>query len=135
VDGYFSDLTYMAVVGKPSERQKEVYNQLLKAQQAAAQAIRVGASFADPDTAARKTLEDAGLGQYFVHITGHGVGHRLSRVHPFLMPGIQGVLREGMVTSVEPGVYIEGFGGIRIEDNVAVGKDGPIFLSTPRKPW
>lgn len=51
------------------------------------------------------------------------------------MPGIQGILQEGMVTSVEPGVYIEGFGGIRIEDNVAVGKDGPIFLSTPRKPW
>ncbi len=135
VDGYFSDLTHMAVVGEPTPRQKEVYNHLLEAQQAAANAMRSGASFTDPDTAARKVLEAAGLAKYFVHITGHGVGRRYHEFIPFLMPGIQGTLQEGMVTSVEPGVYIEGFGGIRIEDNVAVGKDGPIFLSTPRKPW
>ena len=135
VDGYFSDLTYMAVVGGPNERQKKVYNALLEAQQAAAHAIKAGAKYTDPDTAARKVLEAAELGQYFVHITGHGVGHRYHEFIPFLMPGIDGTLQEGMVTSVEPGVYIEGFGGIRIEDNVAVGKDGPIFLSTPRKPW
>jgi len=135
VDGYFSDLTYMAVVGEPSPRQKQVYNDLLNAQQAAASALRPGASFQAPDKAARDVLDAAGLGQYFVHITGHGVGHRYHEFVPFLMPGITGSLKEGMVTSVEPGVYIEGFGGIRIEDNVAVGKDGPIFLSTPRKPW
>ncbi len=135
VDGYFSDLTYMAVVGEPTERQKEVYNKLLEAQQAAAYALCAGADFTDPDSAARKVLESAELEKYFVHITGHGVGHRYHEFTPFLMPGIQGTLQEGMVTSIEPGVYIEGFGGIRIEDNVAVGKDGPIFLSTPRKPW
>ncbi|MHC1781364.1 MAG: M24 family metallopeptidase [Anaerolineaceae bacterium] len=135
VDGYFSDLTYMAVVGQPSARQKEVYNHLLEAQQAAARALRPGASCDDPDKAARKVLDAAGLGQYFVHITGHGVGHRYHEFIPFLMPGAGGKLEEGMVTSVEPGVYIEGFGGLRIEDNVAVGKDGPVFLSTPRKPW
>jgi Xaa-Pro aminopeptidase len=54
---------------------------------------------------------------------------------PFLTPGATGSLEAGMVSSVEPGVYIPDFGGIRIEDNVAVGADGPIFLSTPRKPW
>jgi Xaa-Pro aminopeptidase len=80
-------------------------------------------------------LDAAGLGKYFVHITGHGVGHRYHEFIPFLMPGAGGKLEEGMVTSIEPGVYIAGFGGLRIEDNVAVGKDGPIFLSTPRKPW
>jgi Xaa-Pro dipeptidase len=135
VDGYFSDLTYMAVVGKPSARQVEVYNSLLEAQLAAAAALKPGACCDDPDKAARKVLDAAGLGKYFVHITGHGVGHRYHEFIPFLMPGAGGKLEEGMVTSVEPGVYIDGFGGIRIEDNVAVGKDGPIFLSTPRKPW
>ncbi len=135
VDGYFSDLTYMAVAGEPNARQKEVYNHLLEAQQAAAQAFRPGASFDEPDKAARKVLEAAGLGKYFVHITGHGVGYRYHEFIPFLMPGATGVLKQGMVSSIEPGVYIEGFGGLRIEDNVAVGEDGPIFLSTPRKPW
>lgn len=135
IDGYFSDLTYMAVAGKPSSRQKEVYNQLLEAQQAAAFALRPGASFDDPDKAARQKLEAVGLGQFFVHITGHGVGHRYHEFIPFLAPGSKGILEQGMVSSIEPGVYIEGFGGMRIEDNVAVGKDGPLFLSTPREPW
>ena len=135
VDGYWSDLTYMAVAGKPSARQREVYNHLLEAQLAAAQEMRPGASYSDPDTAARKVLEKAGLGEYFVHITGHGVGYRYHEFIPFLMPGATGTLEKGMVSSIEPGVYIPDFGGLRIEDNVAVGEDGPIFLSTPRKPW
>ena len=135
VDGYWSDLTYMAVAGKPNARQVEVYNQLLEAQLAAAAQMRPGASFSDPDSAAREHLEKVGLGKYFVHITGHGVGLRYHEFIPFLMPGASGILEKGMVSSIEPGVYIEGFGGLRIEDNVAVGADGPIFLSTPRKPW
>jgi len=135
VDGYYSDLTYVAVAGEPTARQKEVYNAVLEAQQAAARELRPGALFSDPDAAARRVLEKAKLAEYFVHITGHGVGLRYHEFVPFLMPGAEGVLQEGMVTSVEPGVYIEGFGGIRIEDNVAVGADGPLFLSTPRKPW
>jgi len=131
VDGYWSDLTYMGVVGKPTKRQREVYNHLLEAQLAAAQAMRSGASFDDPDKAARKVLEKAGLGEYFVHITGHGVGYRYHEFIPFLMPGASGVLEKGMVSSIEPGVYIPDFGGLRIEDNVAVGDDGPIFF--PRR--
>ncbi len=135
VDGYWSDLTYVSVAGDPNKRQKEVYNTVLNAQQAAAEQMKPGASFEDPDRAARKVLEDAGLGQYFVHITGHAVGYRYHEFIPFLMPGAEGTLETGMVSSVEPGVYIPDFGGIRIEDNVAVGSDGPDFLSTPRKPW
>lgn len=135
VDGYWSDLTYMAVAGQPTQRQREVHNAVLAAQQAGARQMKAGASFSDPDTAARKVLDEAGLGQYFVHITGHGVGWRYHEFIPFLLPGMSGTLEAGMVSSVEPGVYIPDFGGIRIEDNVAVSTDGPIFLSTPRKPW
>jgi Xaa-Pro dipeptidase len=135
VDGYWSDLTYMAVAGEPNDRQREVYNQVLEAQQAAAKEVKAGASASAPDAAARKVLEKAGLGEYFVHITGHSLGYRYHEFIPVLMPGAGGTLETGMVTSVEPGVYIPDFGGVRIEDNVVVGKDGPIFLSTPRNPW
>lgn len=135
MDGYYSDLTYMAVAGEPSERQREVHNSVLEAQQAACREMVPGNSYAEPDSAARKVLDSAGLGEYFVHVTGHGLGYRFHESTPFLMPGASGTLVEGIVSSVEPGVYIQDFGGIRIEDNVAVGKDGPDFLSTPRKPW
>ncbi len=135
VDGYWSDLTHVDVAGEPSDRQREVYNAVLEAQQAAAAQMRPGCAFEDPDRAAREVLEKAGLGEYFVHITGHGVGLRYHEFIPILMPGAQDKLVRGMVSSVEPGVYIEGFGGIRIEDNVAVGEDGPVFLSTPRVRW
>jgi Xaa-Pro dipeptidase len=135
MDGYYSDLTYMAVAGDPTDRQQEVHNAVLAAQQAASKQMVPGNSYADPDIAARKVLNEAGLGEYFVHVTGHGLGFRFHESTPFLMPGATGTLLEGIVSSVEPGVYIPGFGGIRIEDNVAVGKDGPDFLSTPRQPW
>jgi Xaa-Pro dipeptidase len=135
VDGYFSDLTYMGTIGSPSQRQKETYNHLLKAQRAAAQELRAGNSFEAPDKTARRILDEAGLGKYFVHITGHGVGLRYHEFIPFLAPGSMGTLEEGMVSSVEPGVYIPGLGGMRIEDNVAVGLDAPAFLSAAREPW
>ncbi len=135
MDGYYSDLTYMAVAGAPSARQREVHNAVLEAQQAASREMRPGKSFAEPDRAARQVLDSAGLGEYFVHVTGHGLGFRFHESTPFLMPGATGTLARGMVTSIEPGVYIPGFGGIRIEDNVAVGESGPEFLSTPRCPW
>lgn len=134
-DGYFSDLTAMGVVGQPSARQREVYNALLEAQQAAAAQMCPGNLFDAPDRAARAVLQKAGLGEYFVHITGHGVGYRYHENIPFLSPGNTGVLEEGMVSSVEPGIYIPGLGGVRIEDNVAVTSSGPLFLSTPRLPW
>ena len=135
MDGYYSDLTYMAVAGKPDDRQREIHNTVLEAQQAACQQMSPGKSYADPDNAAREVLGKAGLGEYFVHVTGHGLGFRFHESTPFLMPGASGTLEEGIVSSIEPGVYIPGFGGIRIEDNVAVGKEGPEFLSTPRQPW
>ncbi|HZL07521.1 MAG TPA: M24 family metallopeptidase [Coriobacteriia bacterium] len=89
----------------------------------------------EPDRIAHESLAKAGLDQYFPHVTGHGIGLRYHEFVPMLMPGSQVVLEPGMYMSVEPGVYIPGFGGVRIEDNVLVGPDGPVPLSTPRKPW
>ena len=102
---------------------------MLEAQQAAARELCPGNTFESPDKAARQVLEKAGLAQYFVHITGHGVGLRYHEFIPFLAPGVSGTLEEGMVSSVEPGVYIPDFGGMRIEDNVAVGPNGAVAWS------
>jgi Xaa-Pro dipeptidase len=84
----------------------------------------------DVDKAARDIITKAGYGKYFIHITGHGVGWRYHEFPPLLAPGNNTILQEGMLTSVEPGLYIPGFGGLRVEDNVIVGKDGFDDLST-----
>lgn len=136
VDGYWADLTYMAVAGgEPSLEQRDMYNTVLRAQQAAAKQMRPGRPWSAPDAAARSVFDEAGLLDRFPHITGHGIGFRYHEFEPLLAPGPDQLLEQGMVSSVEPGVYRPGFGGIRIEDIVAVGADGPDFLSTPRTPW
>lgn len=136
VDGYWSDLTYMHVVGdEPSDRQREVHNAVLAAQRAAIAALRPGTPQSRPDEIARAELERADLAKYYPHITGHGIGRRYHEWVPMLMPGSAAPLESGMYTAVEPGVYIPGFGGIRIEDNVLVTDEGPQLLSTPRQPW
>jgi Xaa-Pro dipeptidase len=135
VDGYYSDLTYMAVAGEPSARQREVHNAVLAAQQSGAAQMRPGNPFSAADKAARDVLTAAGLGEWFIHGSGHGLGFRFHESTPGLTPDATGTFETGMVSSIEPGVYIPGFGGVRIEDNVAVGEDGPDFLSTPRTPW
>lgn len=135
VDGYWSDLTYMAVAGEPTARQRRIHNTLLEAQQAAIAMVREGNTWADPDLAAREYLAAVNLEQYFIHGSGHGVGLRYHEDIPQLGPHNTSLLKNGMVTSVEPGVYIPGLGGIRIEDNVAVTETGPLSLSTPRQPW
>lgn len=134
-DGYWCDLTRTYAVGQPQEEQIRCYNAVLSAQQAAASRLIPGQAWGEADRAARQVLATAGLGQYFTHGTGHGVGYRYHETIPQLNPGETHLFEPGMVTSVEPGIYIPHFGGIRIEDNLAVGEDGPIWLSSPAAPW
>ncbi len=135
VDGYWSDLTRTYCIGKPNIAQIQAYNAVYDAQQLAAKALRTGKPWGDPDRAARTSLQSAGFGEYFKHGTGHGIGCRYHESFPRLNPGGTELLESGMVTSVEPGIYIPGFGGIRIEDNLAVTDGDPIWLSTPAERW
>ncbi|MFH0795525.1 MAG: Xaa-Pro peptidase family protein [Candidatus Omnitrophota bacterium] len=128
-DGFWADVTRTRVAGKASARQKEVFRVILEAQQAAKDKIHPGVACSEVDGAARTIIEKAGLGEYFVHITGHGIGFRYHEPIPFLHPANTDILKAGMVFSVEPGVYLPGFGGIRIEDVVALTEKGILTLT------
>jgi len=127
-DGYYSDLTRMATAGPATARQEALLAAVAAAQRAAIRAVRQGATGDAVDRAAREVLRAEGLADHFIHITGHGLGFRYHESIPLLYPGAEDVLAEGMVTSVEPGIYAPSFGGIRIEDNVAVTADGAEVL-------
>lgn len=131
--GYCSDITRTVVVGKASARQKKVYNTVLAAQKRGIAAVRPGLKGKEVDRRTREVIERAGWGKYFGHGTGHGIG---LLVHDF--PGMgqasEDVLKAGMVVTIEPGVYIPGWGGVRIEDDVYVGPRGGVVLNrAPKK--
>lgn len=123
VEGYRSDETRTYVVGEASERQREVYRLVREAHDRAVAAIRPGMTCDAVDRIARRHLEEAGLGEYFSHGTGHGVGLDIHEA-PRLAAGREEVLQPGMVVTIEPGVYLPGVWGIRIEDTVVVKDDG-----------
>ncbi len=125
---YNGDTTRMAVIGEPDARTREVYGVVLDAHDAGIAAIRAGAVTGAVDAAARRLIEDAGLGEYFIHRLGHGLGLDAHEA-PNLTPGTTDLLEEGNVVTVEPGVYIPGWGGIRIEDDVVVERDGARLLT------
>ncbi len=130
--GYCSDMTRTVVMGKASERQKEIYSTVLAAQKASLDTIRAGELAKAVDDAARSIITDAGYGKNF----GHGLGHSLGlKVHesPSCSPKSADVLTENMLMTVEPGIYIEDFGGVRIEDLVLVTKDGHENLTASKK--
>ena len=122
-EGYCSDMTRTIVVGKASDKQKEIYNLVLKAQLAALEAIKPGLKGKDVDKVARDIIYSAGYEGCFGHGLGHSVGLFIHE-EPRLSPVEEDVLEAGMVETVEPGIYIRGFGGVRIEDLVAVTEDG-----------
>ncbi len=119
---YTTDLTRTFLTGKPSQRQVKIYETVRKAQQKAVESLREGAKGKDADAVARKTIKKAGYGKYFVHSLGHGVGLDVHEL-PTLTPDSKDLLKAGNVVTVEPGIYIVGFGGVRIEDTVLVHKE------------
>ncbi|MFZ0821921.1 MAG: aminopeptidase P family protein [Candidatus Acidiferrales bacterium] len=126
---YCSDLTRTVYLGKASKRVKTWYKAVLEAQAAAIQALDAGVVASVPDLAARRVLDSYGLGKFFVHSTGHGLGIEVHE-DPKLADGQKRLLEAGMVVTVEPGVYVEGTGGVRIEDDVAIHPGRTEVLTT-----
>jgi len=132
--GYRSDLTRTMLTGKADRKFEKVYRTVLEAQLAGIARIAPGLTCGDVDAAAREIIQAAGFGKYFDHGLGHGIG---LDVHegPRLARNVETVLQPGMVVTVEPGIYLPGWGGVRIEDDVLVTRQGCEVLSTVPKDW
>jgi Xaa-Pro aminopeptidase len=123
LDGYCSDCTRTFAVGPPPAELEEIYQLVLRAQLAGLDAVRPGATGVDADALVRRTISEAGHGEHFQHGTGHGVGLEIHE-DPRLSTTSTATLEPGMIVTVEPGVYVPGLGGVRIEDLVVVTADG-----------
>jgi Xaa-Pro aminopeptidase len=130
--GYCSDMTRTVYMGRPTREEASAYDAVLEAQETAVASVRAGALACDIDTAARSVLQRAKLAQYFTHSTGHGVGLEIHE-GPRLAAKQQQILAAGMVVTVEPGIYLAGRFGIRIEDMVAVTSEGGRVLTPSTK--
>jgi Xaa-Pro aminopeptidase len=126
--GYHSDETKTLLMGKPDSKTKKIYEIVHRAQSKAIEAIRPGVNVRRIDTTAREVIHKAGFGKYFGHGTGHGVGLAVHE-DPAISPHGKGIVEEGMVFTVEPGIYIPGWGGIRLEDMVRVTVNGCELLT------
>jgi Xaa-Pro aminopeptidase len=130
---YMSDLTRVLVTGKISPKLRKIYGVVLKAQLAAIEAIRPGRTCEQVDRVARKIISRAGFGKAFGHGLGHGTGLEIHEA-PRLAVGQKTKLRPGMIVTVEPGVYLPGWGGVRIEDDVLVTRNGhEVLTSVPKQ--
>jgi Xaa-Pro dipeptidase len=127
-DRYRADTTRMAVVGEPDTRQRQLHQLVLDAHDAAIARVRPGVTTGEVDAAAREVIERGGHGAHFIHRVGHGLGLEVHE-DPSLDPGSGIALEEGMVFTVEPGVYLPGWGGIRIEDDLVVEAGGARLLT------
>ncbi|SFJ68485.1 Xaa-Pro aminopeptidase [Amycolatopsis sacchari] len=132
VDGYHSDMTRTLVLGKAADWQRELYELVRQAQEAGRKAVLPGARTVDVDRAARAVIEDAGHGEEFSHGLGHGVGLEIHEA-PSLAKKGDGTLSVGMTVTVEPGVYLAGRGGVRIEDTLVVRDEAPELLTLSSK--
>jgi Xaa-Pro aminopeptidase len=121
--GYCSDVTRTFAVGLPSGEQEEVHRVVQGASEAARAAVQPSTTCEDIDREARRVIEDAGFGQFFIHRTGHGIGLEVHE-HPYMVEGNETQLEAGMTFSIEPGIYLPGRFGVRIEDIVACVSDG-----------
>lgn len=132
-DGYLSDLTRTFAIGEVSEELKRIYEIVKLANQAGREAGKPGAPCSAVDDAAREVIEDSNYGEYFTHRTGHGLGME-PHEEPYMRAGNSLKLEPGMTYTVEPGIYLSGRGGVRIEDNIVITEDGARSLSSfPRE--
>lgn len=132
LDGYASDMTRVAAFGAPDVELRRIVKAVREAQAAALDVVKAGAEARTVDRAARQALKQHGLDQYFSHSTGHGLGLEIHE-QPRIGPRERMRLREGMTITIEPGVYVEGLGGARIEDTVVVTSTGCRILTPPSK--
>lgn len=133
VGGYCSDMTRTVSVGEPYAETREVHEIVRRAQETAFDAVKPGVLAQEVDRAARRIIEEAGYGDRFIHRTGHGIGLE-EHEHPYIVEGNTDALEPGMCFSIEPGIYLEGRFGVRIEDIVAVTEDGATRLNhAPRE--
>jgi Xaa-Pro aminopeptidase len=126
--GYCSDITRCVCLGEPLPEVRDAYDVLSQAHTAAVKAATVGTPCSEVDTAARRVIEDAGYGEYFIHRTGHGIGVE-AHEDPYIVAGNEEPLAAGHTFSIEPGIYVPGRFGIRLEDIVVAGDDGPDSLN------
>lgn len=132
-NGYPSDMTRTVVVGKASEKQKKIYNIVYETQETCREAVVPGAKCSDIHNLSRKMIEDAGYGKYYTHSLGHGLGLEV-HARPTLSHLSNTILEPGMIVTVEPGIYIDRFGGVRIEDDLLVTENGHEVLNrSPRQ--
>ena len=132
VNGYVSDMTRTVILGKATPRQKKIYNIVLKAQKAGVARIKAGVAAKKIDEACRSIITKAGFGKNFGHGTGHGIGIFIHE-GPRLSGKSDDILKVNNIVTVEPGIYISGWGGVRIEDDVLVTRTGGRILNkTPK---
>lgn len=127
-DGYSSDETVTVALGPPDERSREIYGIVKEAHDRAVASVRPGVACRELDAVARECIRGYGYGDYFGHGLGHGVGLEIHE-KPVVSPRGEAVVEEGMVFTIEPGIYIPGFGGVRIEDTLVVTADGCRLLT------
>lgn len=131
VGGYLSDITRMTTYGDATPEMKNVYGIVLEAQQAAINAAGPGVACQEVDRAARQVITRAGYGEFFTHRTGHGLGLDIHET-PFLVEGNRSLLEPGQVVTIEPGIYLPGRFGVRIEDDILITETGVDVLTEPQ---
>lgn len=128
-DGYCSDITRTFVIGEATEKQKEIYNIVLKSTKAGIDAVKAGVALKRFDIAARNVIKENGYGEYFNNRVGHGLGIEVHE-EPSIHENNEDIAEPGLLFTIEPGIYIPGYGGVRIEDNVYINEDGEVEVLT-----